>query len=333
MERFTKTFILISIINPRPQIKEVKLENFWYELTGVWVIPQDRIANRTIYYIHGGGWSFLQPKNMLKTLEAIAIASKSSVFAIDYRKAPEFPFPTGLSDCVLGYKWLLSQPGVDSKSTIIAGDSAGGNLTLTTTISLINDADPSLIPAGLICISPVTNAEANFPSIQENKKLDPMLNISVEFFQMISYPSAPLWSSLSKFPLISPYHASLETLRKFPPVQIWVAEGEVLRDDSIFMSEKLKSAGVDVDLRIGQNVLHVYPCFLSPPESVHARSEMAKFINRVCGTQIGMNGKKFQISNFQKVFNGNRLPVVVQDKDFFIKVFLLHPSSVSILSN
>ena len=132
--------------------------------------PKNSPADQVLLYLHGGGFVYgLTPLH----LEMVAyLAQKMSIRAllVDYRVAPDHPFPAPLDDCVTAYRWLLKQ-GISARNIVVAGDSAGGNLTITLLMKLRDDGDP--LPAAAACLSPVTDL-TNKDTRQQGFK-DPLL--------------------------------------------------------------------------------------------------------------------------------------------------------------
>jgi acetyl esterase/lipase len=189
------------------------------------------------------------------------------VLAVDYRLAPEYPFPAALDDCVAAYRWLLSN-GVSPDQIVIAGDSAGGNLTLSTALILRDAGDP--LPAALICISPMTDLACTGETYWTNK--DPMLAPQVALDMARQYAgNTPLDA-----PLLSPHYADLHGL---PPLLIHAGEHELLLSDAIRLAERARCAGVDTRLQVWPGMWHVWHLF-TPflPEAVEAVEDIGVFI-------------------------------------------------------
>ncbi len=129
----------------------------WVEAGGVpaeWLIPREPVDDRTILFIHGGGWvlGYFNPHRLM--FGRIAQAAQARALALDYRLAPEHPFPAAVEDCLAGYRYLLQQ-GVDPRKLVLVGDSAGGNLIPATMLALREAGDP--LPAGAALMSPATD--------------------------------------------------------------------------------------------------------------------------------------------------------------------------------
>jgi monoterpene epsilon-lactone hydrolase len=236
-----------------------------------WINPPgvSPASQSVILYLHGGGWT-LGWTNVERWMVAhIAWAAQGRALAVDYRLAPEHPFPAALEDCLTAYRWLLKN-GSAPHQVVIAGDSAGGNLTLSTLLSLRDGGEP--LPAAAVCISPATDLACTGESFFTRK--DPML--STRFINtMIPYY---IGDQDPRQPLISPHYASLDNL---PPLLIHAGEDEILLSDSVRLADHARSAGVDVQLVIWPRMWHVWHIFVPIlPEAQQAVAEIGEFIQK-----------------------------------------------------
>jgi acetyl esterase/lipase len=200
----------------------------------------------------------------------LAYRLKRRVFALDYRLAPEHHFPAGLDDAVTGYRWLLST-GINPENISVAGDSAGGGMTLALAMRLRDAGEP--LPACLVCLSPWTDMSASGKSITANSDLDPMFAGK----DIARYASAYLGASGSQHdPLASPLLGDLAGL---PPLLLQVGRNEVLLDDARALHAKVIAAGGSSELRIFDRVFHGWH-FGAPfvPESRVALRQISEFI-------------------------------------------------------
>lgn len=230
---------------------------------------------QTIYYLHGGGYVACSPETHRAFTLALARAANASVFALDYRLAPEHRFPAAVEDAVAGYRWLLDQ-GVDPEEIVIGGDSAGGGLTVATLVAL-RDAGERL-PRAAFLISPWTDMACAGLSLDANDKRDSM------FYSAGVRYMAPVYlgGASPRDPLASPVYADLS---KLPPMLIHVSDTEVLLDDSTRLSDRAKQCGVNVKLRVWNDLPHAWPVFVAfgMPESSQALGEIAEFIQTASG--------------------------------------------------
>ena len=229
---------------------------------------------KAILYIHGGGWVGGVPGNHRPLTWRLADKTGVPVYAIDYRLAPEHPFPAGLEDCVAAYRGLLDK-GVAAKSIVIGGDSAGGNLTLTTSLKL--KALGIEQPAALVCLSPVTDLDG-FESRQDNVASDAMFVAEMMPTVRERYCAGHDIAD----PLISPYRAG--DVSGLPPMLFQCSGAEMLRDDSIRMAAKLNAAGVPATLQVWPGVFHVWQVMADLlPEGRRAIDGITDFIKSQLG--------------------------------------------------
>lgn len=224
---------------------------------------------RTIYYLHGGGYVACSPRTHRGFTAKLALAANAKVLALDYRLAPEDKFPAALEDAVGGYRLLLETEKPDR--IIIGGDSAGGGLAAATLIALRERGLP--MPAGAFLLSPWTDLAATGDSIVTNDPVDPMLS-----GKMVHKLAALYYGEASPTdPLVSPLYGDF---RGFPPLRIYVSDTEILLDDSRRFAERAKQQGIAVDLRVWSKMPHVWPIFvaLGIPESKQALGEIAEFV-------------------------------------------------------
>ena len=185
----------------------------------------------------------------------------------DYRLAPEHPFPAALEDCLGAYRWLLkggSLPG----DMVIVGDSAGGNLTLATLMSLRDAGDP--LPDAAVCISPATDLEGTGESFWTKK--DPLQTPEFVLAMVRHYASGQDLRS----PLLSPHYGDL---RGLPPLLIHAGGDEMFLSDATRLADKARAAGVDVSLVVWPRMWHVWH-LLAPslPEARQAIDAIGAFV-------------------------------------------------------
>jgi acetyl esterase/lipase len=239
------------------------------EISGIpaaWVEPPEPGA-RVILYLHGGAYALGSFMIYREMLSRIAEASQSRCLAINYRLAPEHPFPAALEDAVTAYHWLLDQ-GTPSGNILIAGDSAGGGLTLAALFRLRDGGDP--LPAGGICLSPWTDLTLRGDSVQQKADLDPILSPdSLQTYAGMYADAHPLTD-----PLISPLFGDFEGL---PPLLIQVGTDEILLSDAARVADKAGAAGVDVTLSLWEEMFHVFHLIPFLPETQQALDQISSF--------------------------------------------------------
>ena len=241
-----------------------------------WVAAPDA-GSGAVLYLHGGGYvtgSVISHRGMAASLSR---ASGCRVLTIDYRLAPENKHPAQVQDAHTAYRWMLNN-GVDASSLFVAGDSAGGGLTVATLLKARDAGDP--MAAAGVCISPWIDMEGNGDSMRSKAGVDPM----VSYEGLMDMATHFLGDGDRRDPLAAPLHADLAGL---PPLLIIVGTAETLLDDAVRLHEKAESAGVDSTLEIWEDMVHIWPWF-APflPEGQQAMEQMGDFIKEQIGAAI-----------------------------------------------
>ncbi|MGQ3058646.1 MAG: alpha/beta hydrolase [Nevskia sp.] len=210
--------------------------------------PKDRAGSQVIYYLHGGAYLGGSPRTHRGMLAHIAKAAAATVIAIDYRLAPEHPYPAALDDAVAGWQALLAQ-GLRPADLVIGGDSAGGNLALVTAIALRDRGLPQA--SGLVLLSPWTDLSSSGSSMGTRAERDRLLTVrGIDRAAHQFAGGLPLTD-----PRLSPLFAKLDGL---PKTLIQVGDDEVLLDDSLRLADAASKAGVDVTLEHRLGLWHVW---------------------------------------------------------------------------
>ncbi|MGC2445439.1 alpha/beta hydrolase [Candidatus Binatus sp.] len=234
-----------------------------------WIAAPGAAADRVILYLHGGGYVVGSINTHRAMVSRIARASNARALAIDYRLAPEHPFPAAVEDTIAAYKWLLAQ-GYKPGKIVISGDSAGGGLTLAA-LRAIRDAKLPM-PACAVPISPWTDLEGTGESVRTRAARDVMVTQDNLAHSAKQYYGA----HDPKDPLVSPVHANF---RGLPPMLIQVGDAEILLDDSTRVAKSAKLAGVEVDLEVWDDMPHVWHVFAKLlPEGQQAIDKIGKFV-------------------------------------------------------
>jgi monoterpene epsilon-lactone hydrolase len=234
-----------------------------------WIAAPGAVQDRVILYLHGGGYVIGSINTHRAMIARIARASNARALAIDYRLAPEHPFPAAVDDATAAYKWLLAE-GYEHGKIVIAGDSAGGGLTLAALVALRDSGVP--MPAGAVPISPWTDLEGTGESVRSRAAKDPMVTQSNLAESAKQYYGARDPTD----PLVSPLHANF---RGLPPMLIHVGDAEILLDDSTRVAERAKAAGVKVELEVWDDMIHVWHVFAKLlPEGQQAIDKIGKFV-------------------------------------------------------
>jgi phosphinothricin tripeptide acetyl hydrolase len=229
-----------------------------------WLQFKDRENHAVIFYLHGGGYMIGSPASHRHIVAAICEAGNAAALLVDYRLAPENPFPAAVNDAVTAYKWLLDQ-GTAPQQIIIAGDSAGGGLTIATLVSLREEG--IALPAAAVCISPWVDLTNSAESYKTKAESDPMLKKA----RLDLFAQAYLQGQMPAIPLASPVFADLEGL---PPLLIQVGTDEVLFDDAKNLEDRARKAGLDVTLQVWDDMIHVWHYFF--PVLTDARDAIAR---------------------------------------------------------
>ena len=235
-----------------PTPSDVKIEQVTAGTAAAeWLTPPGARADAAVLYLHGGGYVIGSPRSHRHLAAAIGRAANASVLLPDYRLAPEHPFPAAVDDSVAAYRWLLGR-GIAPARIAIAGDSAGGGLTVATLLAL-RDAKVPLPGAG-ICISPWTDMTCSAPSYTSRAEADPIVKVA----GVSDMAKAYLGGKDPKTPLASPLFADL---RGLPPLLVHVGDDEVLLDDATGLAKQARAAGVDVSLEVWPKMIHVWHWF------------------------------------------------------------------------
>ena len=229
------------------------------------LVPPGSPTDRVLLYLHGGGFVFGLSMLHLQTGAWLARKMESQVLMVDYRLAPQHPFPAALDDCATAYRRLLQQ-GVPAESITVAGDSAGGNLTLTLLMKLRDEGDP--LPAAAACLSPVADLSV---ARDQTDYRDPMLPPKA----MELYSRSYVAGHDPRDPLISPVFGRWDGL---PPLLIHAGEDEILREDAVRVEELARAAGVEARLEIYPRMWHVWQINLGMPEAVQSLDDIAQFL-------------------------------------------------------
>jgi len=226
-------------------------------------------SDRHVLYLHGGGYTAGSWTCYRHLAWHIAWAARASVLAIDYRLAPEHPFPAALEDAVSAYDWLTAD-GANPRQLAVVGDSAGGGLVFGMLLKLRDERHP--LPAAAVALSPWTDLALTGPSLQTNARADPMLNPEHLPKQTEYY----LAGADPRTPYASPLYGDLTA---FPPTLIQVGSDEILLDDAVRMADRLRVAGCDVKLEVWRRMPHVWHLFVPAlPEARRGIKRVAAFV-------------------------------------------------------
>jgi acetyl esterase/lipase len=243
-------------------------------LSAEWLTPAGFVDGPTMLYLHGGGYFEGSLNTHRGLVSQISLAAQARSLLIDYRLAPENPFPAAVEDAAQAYMWLTSEMAKPA-GIIIGGDSAGGGLTVAALLDL--KASELALPAGAVCMSPWMDLKVTGQSVKDRAHQDPLVQEDILFRAAEAY----LNGQDPENPLASPLYGDLAGL---PPIYIQTGTAEVLLDDSKRFAERAKQANVDITLELWEDMIHVWHVFYSLlPESREAIQSLARFIREKTG--------------------------------------------------
>ena len=238
------------------------------ELTYEWLTPGNANTPQVLFHIHGGGFVFPLYNPERSTTAYLARLAGVRALLVDYRLAPEYPFPAAVEDCVRAYRWLVTEEGVLPEQVVFSGESAGGNLVVTTLLALQEAGDP--LPAGAVSVCPAFDFEATGTFYTQD---DPMAQADFVMLQLNAYRGA----ADPQTPLLSPLHADLNGL---PPLLLQVGEAELFRCGVEAFADRARQAGVTVTLHIWPGMWHFWHLFVPwLPEARLAMVEIQQFLH------------------------------------------------------
>ena len=254
-----------------PKKRNVKYETCEIEgLHAEWITAPGASAERVILYLHGGAYIFGSVNTHRLVASNLSRITKARVLVVEYRLAPEHPFPAAVDDALIAYRWLLSQ-GISPKSLAVAGDSAGGGLTVALLVAA-RDAGESL-PAAAVCLSPFVDMALTGASMKTKAKADVILPTDL----IPPVVKAYLGEADPYTPLASPLYADLHSL---PPLLIQVGTDEVLLDDAVRLAAQARAAGVEVTLEVWDEMFHAWQTVGNMlPEARQAMARIGQFVH------------------------------------------------------
>ncbi|MGW4248983.1 alpha/beta hydrolase [Nocardia sp. NPDC004722] len=218
----------------------------------VLVEPEANPAPGTILYFHGGGFVYGSPQTAMSLTANLVTRTGFRAYSVDYRLAPEHPFPAAIEDTLAAYRALLDS-GEDPSRIVFAGDSAGGGLTVTTCLAARDAGLP--LPAAIVAFSPGLDSTRSGESMTTKDAADPLFSHE----GLAQTGGLYLAGQDPNQPLLSP--AILADLTGFPPILLQAGTNEMLLDDSTRLAARARAAGVDVILDITADVPHVFQAF------------------------------------------------------------------------
>nr|WP_237717069.1 alpha/beta hydrolase [Cupriavidus basilensis] len=238
------------------------------ELHGVQALRVDAAEASTdspvVLHFHGGAYVLGSARSSLEYAHRLSAAAGGACYTVDYRLAPEHPYPAAVDDALDAYRGLLAT-GVPSRQVFLSGESSGGGLALALAIAIRSAGLPA--PAGVFAVCPFTDLTLSDPTVQARSGDDPAAHrdslclLGASYFQ----------GHEPTDPLVSPLYGDL---RGLPPLFLAVAQGEVLQSDATRLADKARAGGVDTTLRVVEDSVHVFTLFPFLPE---ARRTLAEF--------------------------------------------------------
>jgi epsilon-lactone hydrolase len=238
---------------------------------GEWLLPNGDVLDAAILYVHGGAYVACSPLSHRALTTALARDSGFALFAVDYRLAPEHPFPAAVEDVLAAYDAIVAR-GVAPNRIVLAGDSAGGGLALGASLAIkARGNGPAL--AGIVAYSPWTDLLATGDSIRTNSESDDMLVGSGVTQSARNYARS---DADVRNPLASPLYGDLAG---FPPTLLFASRNEILRDDAVRFAERARSQGSPVLLELEPGMPHVWPIFFDVmPEAKRTVARSVEFV-------------------------------------------------------
>ncbi|MEG1256530.1 alpha/beta hydrolase [Clostridium sp.] len=251
--------------------KKIEMEHFIME----YLKPEEPCNGKVTLQLHGGG--YIGPMKNAYRRFAVNYSERTKggdVLTIDYRVAPEAPYPAALEDSVAAYKWLIEEQKYKPENIIVVGDSAGGGLAIALCLYLRDHGMP--LPAGIIVMSPWNDLTNSGASYKDNYEIDPLFGHSTN---NMLYNSTYIGENDPHCPYISPVYGEFHG---FPPMLMQVGTHEVILSDTLTVAQKAKEQDVEVKLSVYEGMFHVFQVAGDLiPESKEAWNEVGDFIDKI----------------------------------------------------
>ena len=246
--------------------------------------PEGVVTGRVVLQLHGGG--YIGPMKNIYRKFAVRYSKLSyggDVLTVDYRVAPEHPYPAALEDAAAAYRWLVEEKGYRPDMIVLAGDSAGGGLALALAMYLRDHRFP--LPVGLILMSPWADLTCGGESYDSNFELDPLFGNTRE---SMLYNSSYIGEADPKDPYLSPVYGDF---RGLPPMLFQVGSVEMLLSDTLTAAKKAGRAGVRRRVSVYEGMFHVFQMSMDLfPESREAWAEAGKFLQIIYHIRVKRDG-------------------------------------------
>jgi acetyl esterase/lipase len=236
-----------------------------------WISAPSARRDRAVLYLHGGGYVLGSINTHRDLMGRVSRAAGTRVLGLNYRLAPEHPFPAAVDDSVAAYRWML-QHDLQPSHVAVAGDSAGGGLVIATLVAIRDGRLP--MPAAGVCLSPWVDLEGIGESMKTREHADPVVRRDM----LTQMAAAYLGGKDSRTPLAAPLYADLKGL---PPLLIQVGDAETLLDDSNRLAQRALAAGVPVKLEVWPEMIHVFQMFAGfLPEGQQAVEGIGQYLSQ-----------------------------------------------------
>lgn len=246
-----------------------------HDVNALRVVAKGAAESATVLHFHGGGYVLGSAKSSTEYACRLSAAFDGPCYTVDYRLAPEHPYPAAIDDAFSAYRGLLAT-GVDPSTVFFSGESSGGGLALALALALRRAGLPA--PAGVVAICPLTDLTLGGPSVSRNSGNDPaasretLINLVASYFQ----------GHEPTDPMVSPLFGELGGL---PPVFLSAVRGEVLESDTTRFAERAISAGANVTLRMVSDSVHVFTLFPFLPEAKDTLTEIGQWSRKILGDE------------------------------------------------
>ncbi|MFE8604339.1 alpha/beta hydrolase [Archangium violaceum] len=238
-----------------------------------WFTPPGAAGDEVVVYLHGGSYVFGSTRTHGDLIARIALGTGARVLGLNYRLAPEHPFPAPVEDTLSAYRWLLST-GVKPERVAFCGDSAGGGLSIAALVALRDRGEP--LPAGAVLIAPWVDLECSGESVVAHERFD-----WGDKRMLLHWAKWYVGDADVRNPLVSPWYADL---RGLPPLFVHVGSAELQHDDGVRITGKARAAGVKAHLEVWPEMVHNFQTFGEAfPESVHATAKLCEHLRSVLG--------------------------------------------------
>ena len=241
---------------------------------GEWILAPEARQDRAVLYVHGGGFMIGSAAVYRHLVSRLARASGCPVLSLDYRLAPEHPYPAALEDVLRAWRWLTSGT-LEASRVGLAGDSAGGNLVLSLLMRLNGSSQP--LPAAVAVMAPWTDLTVSGDSVRTNRRADPLLPAELLRPVADAYLQGADAEAADASPLFGDFTG-------FPSMIIHVGSTEILLDDALRLQRAAQGAGVDSRLTNWPGLPHVFQLY-SPfvPEGRRSLDELGAFLRERLG--------------------------------------------------